>query len=102
MQSTNVEAWTSAVEADVFQNGQVISKRMDVLLGSSLGSCKGDMQKRDTVLSMYVTCDLRAIPKPCVQLGSTRQPVVCHSPCSKKSLTSKMCTGYVTAHPAAA
>lgn len=52
MQSTNVEAWTSAVEADVFQNGQVISKRMDVLLGSSLGSCKGDMQKRGTVLSV--------------------------------------------------
>jgi len=41
MQSTNVEAWTSTVETDIFQNGQVISKRMDVLLGSSLGSCKG-------------------------------------------------------------
>ncbi|DBA87659.1 TPA: hypothetical protein ACH3X1_004668 [Trebouxia sp. C0004] len=41
MQSTNVEAWTSTVEADIFQNGQIISKRMDVLLGSSLGSCKG-------------------------------------------------------------
>ena len=41
MQSTNVEAWTSTVEADIFQNGQIVSKRMDVLLGSSLGSCKG-------------------------------------------------------------
>ncbi|DBA71326.1 hypothetical protein WJX79_000596 [Trebouxia sp. C0005] len=41
MQSTNVEAWTSTVEADIFQNGQIISKRMDALLGSSLGSCKG-------------------------------------------------------------
>ncbi len=42
MQSTNVEAWTSAVEAEIFQNGQIISKRMDALLGSSLGSCKGN------------------------------------------------------------
>jgi len=42
MQSTNVEAWTSTVEADIFQNGQIISKRMDALLGSSLGSCKGN------------------------------------------------------------
>ena len=42
MQSTNVEAWTSTVEADIFQNGQILSKRMDVLLGSSLGSCKGE------------------------------------------------------------
>lgn len=44
MQSTNVEAWTSTVEADIFQNGQIISKRMDALLGSSLGSCKGNTQ----------------------------------------------------------
>ena len=43
MQSGNLEAWTSTVEADYFQNGQVISKRMDMLLGSSLGSCKGDI-----------------------------------------------------------
>ncbi|KAL3158206.1 hypothetical protein ABBQ38_010462 [Trebouxia sp. C0009 RCD-2024] len=41
MQSTNVEAWTSTVEADIFLNGQVVSKRMDLLLGSSLGACKG-------------------------------------------------------------
>lgn len=43
MQSSNVEAWTSTVQADIFQNGQVVSKRMDLLLGSSLGACKGTM-----------------------------------------------------------
>ena len=43
MQSTNVEAWTSTVEADIYLNGQVVSKRMDLLLGSSLGACKGKM-----------------------------------------------------------
>ena len=48
MQSTNVEAWTSTVEADIFQNGQIMSKRMDVLLGSSLGSCKGKLRLQRT------------------------------------------------------
>lgn len=60
MQSTNVEAWTSTVEADIFQNGQIVSKRMDVLLGSSLGSCKGDMPDPSHVncLVLVVRCML--------------------------------------------
>ena len=41
LQSTNFEAWTSPVEAEVHQGAQVISKRVDILLGSSLGKCKG-------------------------------------------------------------
>ena len=54
MQTTNVEAWTSTVEADIFQNGQIISKRMDVLLGSSLGSCKGKLRLQRTTARVTV------------------------------------------------
>ena len=56
MQSGNLEAWTSTVEADYFQNGQVISKRMDILLGSSLGSCKGD------ILLLLTASDAHRLP----------------------------------------
>ena len=60
MQSSNLEAWTSTIEADYyFQNGQVISKRMDVLLGSNLGSCKGVVQTQlcaSSIMSVGVAC----------------------------------------------
>ena len=61
MQSTNVEAWTSTVEADIFQNGQIISKRMDALLGSSLGSCKGDT--RHIALKAILPLSACLVPK---------------------------------------
>lgn len=52
LQSANFEAWTSPVEADILAGSQVVSKRVDILLGSSLGTCKGAGSPHLTVISL--------------------------------------------------
>ena len=43
-----VEAWTSAIEAQVFRTGEVRSKRMDVLLSRDFRVSKGEIPLHDT------------------------------------------------------
>lgn len=58
LQSTNFEAWTSPVEAEVHQGAQVISKRVDILLGSSLRKCKGQDLSAVLVAATWISSHL--------------------------------------------
>jgi hypothetical protein len=40
-QPQRLEAWASQLEADLYKNGLIVSKRLDVLIGSNVDSGKG-------------------------------------------------------------
>lgn len=56
--SGGLECWTSAIEADVYRTGELVSKRMDVLVSRDFRVSKGAVLTA-LLLSHVVTCRLR-------------------------------------------
>lgn len=42
-----MEAWTSAIAADVYRSGVIISKRMDIIFGHNIRDGKGKYRAQD-------------------------------------------------------
>jgi hypothetical protein len=67
-----VECWTSAIEADVYRTGELVSKRMDVLISRDFRVSKGvscnhncDMVYPDQIFRLRDMCEAHPVCRIC-------------------------------------